>query len=222
MKYYFKTFFIFFLFILTSCSSIEYESLSIEESFQLAKRNNKKVFVIIGNNDCKKCEKLIKSLNRNKTAKKVFKDDFICLKFNCDDSLGKELSQITGCAFFPYSCFFDNEGNLLSLRVSQDKFDFNNIEQNKVNDYLYRELFKIPIPYNQFKERVSNSLKAYLQLKSKNSNFIRDTIAFNYAKKSVLIHPYPYNINFMIKLKMENGDSTNISFLKKLFKDNYI
>jgi len=155
-----KYFYFLVTLIFTCCTQVGYYEGNIPEAFLLAKTTNKNVFIVIGNNSCKKCEKYLKALNKDKQAKKALKDYYISINAKMDEKSGEGISHVMACNFFPYSCFFDPNGKLKSLRIGFEKFDFRQIEANQVNFYLYRELLNLPIEIEQYKQMVSYCLQS--------------------------------------------------------------
>ncbi len=207
--------------ILFSCTKVEFSEFGIKDAFILAESTKKKVFIVVGSDDCKRCEKYVQSLNKDSDAKKILNEEFICLKVNQDENSGREFSQITGCAFFPYSCFFDHHGNLLNIRIGDKAFDFNNIEGNAINIYTYRELFNLPVSFEAYKKRVSLSMKSWLMRSKENQSKPSIEKALMLCKQSIEIHPYPYNLYAATTLARVLNDTLFIKKYQTKFKEIY-
>lgn len=205
----------------SSCSKINFRNISIEEAFKLARVANKKVYIQVGADGCNKCSQTIKELNKNSIAKKILNNNYICLNVNKESLNGNEFSQITGCTFFPYSCFFDYNGNLITLRVGDNTINFKNISSYEINEFVFKELFNITISYQQYKKRVSLCFQSFLKRKQKISRQEELKETFGLICKSININPTPYNLYQGIQLANQLKDTISENKFKIKFENIY-
>ncbi len=203
-----------------SCNKIEFFQSPVEELFQKAKREKKNVCLIVGNKECPRCELLISDMNKNRNAKIVLKEGYFCGKVNMDGYWGKDISLITGCRFFPYTCFFDADGTLKSLRIGSEKFDFNHIQKHRMDPFHFQELFQLPISPDQYKQMISYNMKCHLKLLgTKEDKNLKE--AFELIEASINILPTCYNLYKAAVISMALNDTLQFTEYKKRYKENY-
>jgi thiol-disulfide isomerase/thioredoxin len=188
--------------LFTSCSEIEYAN-TIDDAFRQARKQDKKVFVIMGANGCGKCDKYLKSLDRSFTAKKVLQRDYICCKLNMNEAYGKEFAMLLGAAFSPYSCFFTSKGELEAFRIGEHDFDFKDITKNKVDDYTFRELFNYTTDYPTYKQQASLAVQSCLWQKEGAVGEQDLSKSYDLIKRSIDIYPNCGNLSLAYQISKE-------------------
>lgn len=186
--------------LLNSCQKKADISLidNLHDGFRLAKEQNRKVLLIVGTTDCGKCTKFIEYISNDSKMRKSLEDDFIVVYDKSEENVA---AKITHCLAYPMPFVFDKEGRLLSFGDIMEKGgSFNDIQIVSLGEFDFLELFRINISQKQFKQMVSQSMKAYLCI-SDTCNYSNNiSLAYEYAKKSVDVSPYCYNLNLAYQL----------------------
>lgn len=173
---------------------VQYMEGAIEEVFAKARAENKKVFVLIGNSQCGKCDGFRKMLDSQSATARILQKEYICYIADALDARQKDIAQITKCPSYPFPYFFDKEGQLLAFGFPNSKaFDIRDLGKIGVDEYLFKELFRLPISTPQYKQLVTLNLRAYLLTKSNRNDAAADS-AYQLTKRSLDIAVYPYNI----------------------------
>lgn len=183
--------------LLLSCrhKDIQYMEGTIEDVFSKAKKENKKVFVLVENSDCGPCKYFAKMLNEQSNTSAILRRDYICYKADILDTTQKVIAQILKCPSYPFPFFFDNDGQLIAFGFPESKeFDISDLSKIYTDQYKFMELFRLPITTDAYKQMVFLNLRSYLLMKSgKNDPVALDT-AYQLSKRSLNIAVYPYNI----------------------------
>ncbi|THU34751.1 DUF1573 domain-containing protein [Niastella caeni] len=187
---------VFFL-LIASCrhSGIHYENGTIEEVFARALKENKKVFVLISNSDCGQCDLFKKKLGTETATARILAADYLCYYADVLDSGQKNIAQIVKCPSYPFPYFFDKNGNLEAFGFPNSKdYDISDLSRIGIDEYKFRELFRLPVTTTAYKQLVSHNLQAYLLMHQGQSDPRLIDSAYRLAAASMDIAIYPYNI----------------------------
>jgi len=181
---------------MSECSDnkkITYLSGDMTNIFRLAKKTNKKVFVLLTAGDCGKCSTFESFLDRQKNTVKILGEDYICYKANIENQEEREIAQILKCPSYPFPYFFKSDGTLISFGFpNSPNYDIADLSKISIQQSRFSELFNLTIPVEDYKNLVSLNMKAALL-----SRGFDDTIPANALvlyKRSLNIASYPYNI----------------------------
>lgn len=183
--------------LLLAChhSPVQYMDGTIEEVFARAQKEDKKVFVLIGNSQCGNCEYFRKMLDSQSRTARILQKDYICYIADASHNRQKDIAQIVKCPSYPFPYFFDNDGNLLAFGFPQSKeYDIRNLDKIGVDEYVFREIFRLPISTKKYKQLVSLNLQAYLLMKGRPERDAGLDTAYQLTRRSMAIAVYPYNI----------------------------
>ncbi|HEY0610521.1 MAG TPA: DUF1573 domain-containing protein [Chitinophaga sp.] len=183
--------------LLLSChhSPVQYVDGTIEEAFARAKKENKNVFIIIGNRECGNCDGFRKMLDSQSRTARILQRDYICYNADASDNRQKDIAQITKCPSYPFPYFFDSDGKLLAFGFPNSKeFDIRNLDRIGIDEYIFREIFRLPISTQRYKKLVSLNMQAFLLMKGDGERPGARDSAYQLAKRSLDIAVYPYNI----------------------------
>lgn len=175
-------------------ASIYYESGPIEEIFVRAKQEHKKVFVLISNSECGQCEGFKKKLNTQATTVGILAADYLCYYADVMDPGQKDIARIVKCPSYPFPYFFDEDGNLEAFGFpNSPDYNISNLSDIRVDEYKFRELFRLLITTPDYKQLVSLNLRAYLLMKQQPGKQLLIDSAYNLSLRSMNIAVYPYN-----------------------------
>ncbi|MFY0254556.1 DUF1573 domain-containing protein [Chitinophaga sp. 30R24] len=190
--------------------------------FAEAKKNNKKVFLLISDEKCGKCNSFVNFLNTQKSTVAILQDQYIACKIDMSNPQQKEAGQILKCPSFPFPYFFDADGNLEAFGFpNSPKYDIRDLSKIFIEEDRFHELFLLPISIPVYKKMVSAALKSYLLLNNASSG--KDDIEKGYAiaKQSMSFGVYPYNLYLGYRFTAKLGlDSANTAYIAQI-KDNY-
>jgi len=168
---------------------------TIEEVFARAKKENKNVFIIIGNASCGNCDGFRKMLDSQARTAKILQRDYICYNADASDNLQKDIARITKCPSYPFPYFFDKEGTLLAFGFPESKeYDVRDLDRIGIDEYIFREIFNLPITTRKYKQLVSLNMQAYLLMKTGGARPGARDSAYQLARRSLDIATYPFNI----------------------------
>lgn len=178
--------------LLLSCHTepVHYKTGRIEDIFAQARKENKKVFVLISDTACGNCDVFQKRIDSVNATTTILNRDYICYKANTSDPALKDITQIVKCPAFPFPYFFDKEGNLLAFGFPNNRnYLVDDLKKIGIDEYVFREMFRLPISTSEYKKLISLNMKAYLLMKEGQTK-----AAYGLVKESVAIAVYPYNI----------------------------
>lgn len=183
---------------ISSCSNknkISFRRGELNEVFELAKKTNKKVFVLITDSTCGSCLEFENFLHQQSTTCQILNRDYICYKANIRNSREHKIAEIVKCPSYPFPYFFDADGNLLAFGFPNKKeYDISDLNEITIDKYRFPELFHLEISANEYKTLVSMNMKATLLLNTKSKvNVLK---SYNLFKESLNISSYPYNIRY--------------------------
>jgi hypothetical protein len=180
---------------------VHYVDGTIEQVFAMAHRENKKVFVLVTSSQCGLCKHFSNFLDSQWTTTRILADDYICYKADILDVRKKDIAQIIKCPSYPFPYFFDKEGNLEAFGFPESKtYDISDLNKIFIDEYKFRELFRLPISTQQYKRLVSLNLQSFLLTKQTPADRVLLDSAYRLAARSLNIAPYPYNIYLSWKL----------------------
>ncbi|MBW8683566.1 DUF1573 domain-containing protein [Chitinophaga rhizophila] len=204
--------------IIFSCRQqpIQYASGRIEDVFEQARKENKKVFVLITDTSCGICNAFAKKLDSINETKKILNQDYICYKANITDTAMTDIAQIVKCPSFPFPYFFDKDANLLAFGFPNNKnFLIDDLSKIGISEYTFREMFRLPITTLDYKKLVSLNMKAYLMMKEGHHDS-----AYQLVKASSEIAVYPYNIYLANQLSAVGTKESN-AWIRQLQKPQF-
>lgn len=218
MKYFITCLFPFILLLACRHPEVQYMDGAIEEVFARAKKEDKRVFVLIGNSQCGNCDVFRKMLDSQSKTARILQKDFICYNADASNTWERDIAQITKCPSYPFPYFFDKEGNLIAFGFPQSReYDISDLEKIGVDEYLFKQLFRLPISTYEYKQLVSLNLQAYLLMKSKQKDTPVIDSAYQLVKRSLDIAVYPYNIylSYTLAGKLSNYEPETVNRLVK-------
>jgi len=209
--------------ISTFCYSqgIKFENKSWNEILQLAKIENKPIFVDIYASWCVPCKKMSIEVFTKDSVAKVYNPNFICCQFDVDTGDGTIIKNKYDIVFFPTFLFFRDDGTLFYKKVgAQDLNSFINLSMCALSDYnghktiqewdaeyetkrndsefllLYiNKRAKLGLPYMTIFEH-------YLSLNQPNEQ-IRDEIAEIYSLDMDMIYVGSYAYDYLLKNRLK-------------------
>ncbi|TCC96281.1 DUF1573 domain-containing protein [Pedobacter hiemivivus] len=192
-----------------SCSDsnkFEFKTGNIRNVFEAAKKSKKNVFVLITDSTCGKCKHFETFLKAQTSTISFLNKEYILYKADISNTDGRTVAEITKCPSYPFPYFFDYEGNLLAFGFpNNENFNVRNLDDVKIDQFKFSELYRLPITIENYKELVSLNMKATLLMSRDQSSKIK---AFRLFQKSLDIAAYPYNLsktsNNLQKLNMQN------------------
>ncbi|WP_298737730.1 DUF1573 domain-containing protein [uncultured Chitinophaga sp.] len=183
--------------LLLSChhSPVQYMNGSVEDVFARAQKENKNVFIIIGNSKCGNCDAFRKMLDSQSTTARILQRDYICYNADASDKRQEDIARITKCPSYPFPYFFDKDGNLLTFGFPKSKeYDIRDLDRIGIDEYIFREIFQLPITTQRYKKLVSLNMQAFLLMKGGGGRPSARDSAYQLARRSLDIAAYPYNI----------------------------
>jgi len=164
----------------------------LAQVFIAAKRAHKKVFVLITDNTCGNCTALLENINRQQATRKILDREYICYEADIQNAQEHTIAEIVKCPSYPFPYFFDENGDLLAFGFPMSKeYKIDNLNNIKIDEERFTELFKLPISGSQYKKMVSMNLKATLLLDTNRQ------MSLALFKNSMDIAAYPYNIRYV-------------------------
>lgn len=224
--------FISLIFLLFSCREkerIKYVSGNLNDVFLLSKKFEKKVFILITDSTCGACKQFDELLNRNAATIKTLNNDYICYKANIKNPYDRVIAEVVKCPSYPFPYFFDSDGNLLAFGFPSNKdFSISNLQDFSLDEYNFKEFFKLPITSAKYKELISLNLRGTLLM---NKGYKYELEALELFQKSLKIAVYPYNLsktkilseslNLPYELKKEQLSTYNASIPDQfIYRDN--
>lgn len=195
MKYFIACLVPFLLLFGCDHSPVQYMDGRIEEVFARAKKEDKKVFVLIVNSECGNCEYFRKMLDSQYRTARILQKGYVCYIADASSNQYKDIARITKCPSYPFPYFFDKNGTLLAFGFPQSKeYDIRDLDKIGVDEYIFREIFRLPISTRKYKQLVSLNLQAYLLMKGSGERTASLDTAYQLTRRSMAIAIYPYNI----------------------------
>lgn len=193
---------------LSACerNGVHYSTGTIQEVFAKAQKENKKVFVLIGSSQCGRCTIFANFLDSQSTTVNILKNNYVCYKVDIHDPTQKTIAQIAKCPSYPFPYFFDKEGNLEAFGFPNSKeYDISDLTKIGIDEYRFKEMFRLYIPTNTYKSLVSLNLRAFLLASQPGANRQLLDSAYNLVNRSLDIAAYPYNLWFSYQLANQLG-----------------
>ncbi|QXU39894.1 DUF1573 domain-containing protein [Pedobacter sp. D749] len=160
--------------------------------FRLAKLQNKKVFVVISDSNCGKCNKFFNFLDQQKPTVKRLQNEYVCYKVDINNKNEKAFAELVKCPSYPFPYFFDNSGNLLAFGYPNSKnYDISNLDNIGISNFRFAELFQLNCTINDYKLSISQCLKGTFLFRM--NKFFE---AFSLFKNSLEKIIYPYNLRY--------------------------
>jgi thioredoxin-related protein len=94
-------------------TTIVFREISYSEIFDIAKKENKPVFLYFHFIGCSGCLKMEQTVFVNKQIQDFFNQNFICYSVNISKPDGKETRKIYKIWGFPSFLFLDSDGNII-------------------------------------------------------------------------------------------------------------
>lgn len=183
----------------------------VEDVFRRAKETHKKVFILISDPDCGRCRQFQEMLDKQPETARILKGEYICYKADIGDTLQLPVVQIVKCPAYPFPYFFDADGRLLAFGFPNSKeYIINDLNQLTIDDYRFRELFRLPVSVRTYKELVSQTMQAYLLSKGAGS----PESAYQLIKSSLQITAYPANVYLYDKLAKQTGHQEKLPVIR--------
>lgn len=176
-------------------SRVAYQTGSIAAIFNKAREQNKKVFILFEDEQCGKCSYFANHLDSQVTTAADLNENYISYRVSVQDPQALPMAQIVKCPSYPFPYFFDNQGNLVAFGFpSSPVFDVNNLADISINEFTFSQLFRFSVSTKQYKQLVSQNLKAYLLLQQMDKDIASTKHAYDLNKASLDIAVYPYNL----------------------------
>lgn len=202
VKYYFILVLVVLISACTREKKIRYLDGDLVKIFQLAKKQHKRVFVLITDRNCGSCKKFIDRLDEQPEVKKILERDYICYKADISNSKEHEIAEIVKCPSYPFPYFFDDKGKLLAFGFPKTKeYDISTLNNISIYEYRFKELFNLPVSSTTYKHLVSMNMQATLLLNEKGNASVE--AANKLFKNSLHIAPYPYNMRYANLLSIQ-------------------
>lgn len=193
------------------------------QAFEAAKKEHKKVFILISDSTCGSCNKFIDHLNDQGRTIEILRTEYICLKADVQKKDDRLLIRMLKCPSYPFPYFFDKNANLIAMGFPNSKeYNISDLRKISIDDYRFTELFQLPITPGEYKKLISMNMKASLLMQKNNTDS-----AYRLFKTSLQICSYPYNLRSVsILSKILNEPLEGIDSLIKNYKpsesDNFI
>lgn len=211
MKFFWLAFVYALIFNACADSEISFRNGSIEAIFEEAKRERKKVFVLVVDRGCGSCDAFLESLKRSPGTVEALNRDYLSYIADVQDMDELPIAQIVKCPSFPFPYFFDSTGDLLAFGFPNSKqFDISDLNAIGIEDLRFKELFRLPVSISDYKRLVTHSLKGYLAMKDLNSNSSGLRTSLRHALISDSISSYPFSRFLIAEVNSRlNTDSPN-------------
>lgn len=185
------------LLFLFSChtDNITYKQGTLSDIFNEARFKKKKVFILVTDSLCNRCKEFERQLNAETFTVDILRQEYISYKVNVRDPQYKITAQILKCPAFPFPYFFDSDGKIIAFGYPNEKeYDLRKTAAIKVEEFTFKEMFKMNIPVAKYKQMVYYTLNAYLEMKSAERNSGDFHKAYELIEQSITTAPYPYNL----------------------------
>lgn len=191
------------LFACHQTSKISYFSGSLEEAFSKAKAEHKKVFLLMSDKGCNKCQAFSDFLDTQKETVEMLSDGYVCVKPDAHSKRDHKYFEILKTPSYPFPYFFDTDGTLLAFGFPNDKeFNIKDLKKIGLSEFFFKETFDMDISTEEYKALISKSLKATLLL---NGNPDSSEKAFELYCNSADIFVYPFNLRNIHLLSVRLG-----------------
>jgi thiol-disulfide isomerase/thioredoxin len=151
----------------TSCDKIEFTN-DLHQAFNDSKISGKNVLVILGKSNCGKCDKLIDDLNSPFSFNRsTIIDDYISVKLDYNSKQGNDFAMLSNATFTPYVAVFNSDVEMQALFLANDTYDFKDLSNNEVDDYVFKEMFDYNTNLDTYKKQLSLSFQSWLLSKKK-------------------------------------------------------
>ena len=97
-----------------SAGGIQFHRVNFNEALQIAKKENKLVFMDIYATWCGPCKKLKAKTFANQEVGKYFNEIFVNVAFNGEDGEGIELARKYGINSYPTLLFINSDGSIMT------------------------------------------------------------------------------------------------------------
>ncbi|WP_285008988.1 DUF1573 domain-containing protein [Pedobacter faecalis] len=178
--------------LLASCRKdrIIFSDGTLPEIFEEAARKKKKIFILVTDGECGSCKAFMSFVNSNRQASESIVSEYLTFKADLSTPAGREIAQILKTPAYPYPYFFSYDGTLLAFGFPNNPdFDISPLHNIKNDPYRFKELFGLPISPDKYKDLISLSVKAALDIdKGKMLS------GYKHILKSLEIAHYPFNI----------------------------
>ncbi len=193
--------------IFASCKSkVRYETGTLSDVFKIAREENKKVFILISDSTCTRCEAFTEFLDTLPGLADVFNKEYISYKVDLHVPQQKVAGQIFKASSVPFPYFLDANGKILAFGFPNSiGFKIDNLDSIYIDEYKFREIFQLNISKYKYTQMVYYSLNAYLEAQAIPQNKGTLTHALELAQKSVEIGRYPYNLYQVYSFSRRSG-----------------
>ena len=175
---------------------IEYLRGDMLDVFKLAKLQNKKVFVVISDSSCNKCNNFLTFLDQQKPTVKTLQKEYVCYKVDINNKTERAFAELVKCPSYPFPYFFDSSGNLLAFGYPNSRnYDISNLNNIGISNFRFAELFQVSCTIEAYKQSVSQCLKGTFLFRMNKFD-----AAFLMFKNSLDKMIYPYNLHFINNL----------------------
>lgn len=128
MKYLFSLGLTISIFLTATAQGIEFRELSYQEALEIAKAENKPVFMDCYTTWCGPCKWMAANMFTREDLGDYFNKNFICVKFDMENGEGLEIANEFEVRAYPTLLFLNGQGQMLNKMVgaSQDAEDYVN------------------------------------------------------------------------------------------------
>lgn len=187
----------------------------LEDAFILAKKEHKKVFVLITNSQCGTCAALVKRIDTTSATRRILRDNYICYTVDVLDTTQNRIAQIVKCPSWPFPYFFDSDGTLDAFGFpAQEQFDIHDLSKIGIDEDRFKELFGLPISTARYKEMVSLTMRAWLLAGNHRTGADAEDSAYHLVRRSLDIAVYPFNL-YLAQSLARRRDPSDLSALEQ-------
>ena len=205
---------------LTACyktHKIAYFSGTLKEVFAKAKSENKKVFILMSDSACGKCKAFADYLDTQEETVDILARDYVCVKPDAHTSKDHHYFEILRNPSYPFPYLFDAKGNLLAFGFPNEaEFKIKDLSKIQINDFFFKETFDMDMSSAEYKNMISDCMKATLLLNEHPDSVDR---AFELYRHSANTYVYPYNLRNLHLLSVQLGRQDVFDELKKKYRN---
>jgi hypothetical protein len=193
--------------VFASCKpKVRYETGTLSDIFEIARKENKKVFILIGDSTCTRCAAFAEFIDTLPGIADALNKDYISYKVDLHDPQQKVAGQIFKTSSVPFPYFLDANGKILAFGFPNSLgFKIDNLDSIYIDEYKFREIFQLNISKYRYTQMVYYSLNAYLEAQAIPQKKGTLTHALELAQKSVEIGLYPYNLYQVYSFSRRSG-----------------
>ncbi|PUZ21313.1 hypothetical protein DCC81_25230 [Chitinophaga parva] len=196
------------LLLLMSCGSkkVHYMEGSLTDVFLKARKQGKKVFILVADTSCRRCKAFSAKLDAEESSRSALNRDYLCYKAYTNDPATRDIAQILKCRGIPCPYFFNADGSLITFGYPNSPvFDASHTERISFDPKKFMEFYRINATIEEYKRMVYYSLNAYLLMQEAlNENKPMDS-AYALANRSIQIKGYLYNYYLAFKMASKMG-----------------